>query len=506
MRLRSRPQLHPDESITSHYVRTLQACGLRPHDLHRRSSAKVDWDRVTPYRVQDQFFRSWSRLSHQPIDQLRAATMLRYKDAIPAFIDVATGKRELHQIARATWTWPSSTQACVACLDARPSVWKLEWRLPWIFDCPDHQRLLATHCRLCAQQFTEHHHCPLTLVQVPQWPNSPAILPATGQMIETAAFIRSVLAGEPADLGHVVAKGTEYLEGLRGLSGLIEHIERRRDSKSGSDSATIRRAAAAAPRDARRRAHLLSTAHELLAQPPDATADRLRTAIRESVDGTTSTGTWLRDHSHVTTLTEPIFAILANEQRSVGRVQLLGPSNPTLNVPQMIASDTWAKLKECTSASESTGRCYASMLLVKLTRSSTWAEAGAALNLPQDIASQVARTGTAKLIDDKRFTEIVARLVHEPATIDWRARERRMYALLDDQKWIAATAQEAGVPHLVAGLVRERLWALWAQGHPRVQLQRWPMSRSERQQVANQKRRLTAAQVQTMLDCVAKSG
>ena len=55
------------------------------------------------------------------------------------------------QRRRVKMTWHSvESRFCPACLAAARR-WQLEWRLPWIFACQRHSRLLADTCGTCGQ-------------------------------------------------------------------------------------------------------------------------------------------------------------------------------------------------------------------------------------------------------------------------------------------------------------------------------------------------------------------
>ena len=76
--------------------------------------------------------------------------------------------------------------------------------------------------------------------------------------------------------------------------------------------------------------------------------------------------------------------------------------------------------------SESTGRAFASMLLVKTQGDLTWRQAAAALELPERLGYSLARTGAARLnTDTGTFVEAVLdhTRCHSAAPVDYRAKE-----------------------------------------------------------------------------------
>jgi AraC-like DNA-binding protein len=51
---------------------------------------------------------------------------------------------------RMTWSFGRS-RYCPVCLEISRGRWQLEWRLPWVFACQQHSRLLADTCPACGQ-------------------------------------------------------------------------------------------------------------------------------------------------------------------------------------------------------------------------------------------------------------------------------------------------------------------------------------------------------------------
>jgi uncharacterized protein YidB (DUF937 family) len=51
---------------------------------------------------------------------------------------------------RMTWSFGRS-RFCPVCLEISRGRWQLQWRLPWVFACQEHSRLLADTCPVCGQ-------------------------------------------------------------------------------------------------------------------------------------------------------------------------------------------------------------------------------------------------------------------------------------------------------------------------------------------------------------------
>lgn len=411
--------------------------------------------------------------------------MARFGQAIPELDWVARGERSLNEVARMTWLWRGASQACVSCLAQQPSTWLLEWRLPWTFDCPIHGCLLATHCPVCSRLLTEGHNCLSQPRLIPTLAGTRGFTGQIGDCDEVGSRIRAALAGSPIPVSSGTASPAQYLKALRALSGLIEHMERGRTT----DRPPMRRAVAAAPREPIERARLLSLADDLLQQSPVHAAQQLVPLLdRVSIDGM-GVRTWLRDHTLRTSLIEPIIENLGDTRRTIGRVRMPEPcAVESARVPQLIWPQAWLDLRPYIRSSEATGRCFASMALVKMATGHTWAAVGDTLGLPPHLAHHVARKGKGDLLDQRAFTANLINL-RPVLDIDWRHRERQALALMDDESTLIEIARAIGAAHVELCLLRERIWNHWAEGHPFIPLTTWPASKTQRARAANQRRR-----------------
>lgn len=489
MSLRSRGTLDPAESLTSHYWRTLRACDLQPSDLAKVSKARVNWHGPCVFAPEAQLLRAWARLTAQPIELLRASTMSRFSQGVPEIKSVTVRALSLRQAARKTWIWRSSTQACLSCLAEAPQIWKLEWRLPWVFDCPRHDILLRSHCPSCSRILEEQHPClrhdlpPQLEITMP----SPELTSARS----SSRRIRNALHGEPQLILGTVVQPSDYLNSLRGLAGLIEHLERLQQGATGT-----RRAVVAAPRGAAARARLLCAADDLLQEPEGRTRQRLNSLVQLVPVTPAGLPTWLRDHSLLTSTTGPVLASLSSRRCSIGR-QRRDVTIDGRNIPQLIWAEDWILLRQYTASSESTGRGFASLALLKMATGSTWSVVGASLGFSTDVARHLARQGKAELTDESAFIDYLVR-TSPTEQLDWRSREQQAWAVMHDVGSLQDLAAVLASPHLDLLVLRERLWAEWALGHPAILKQTWPTQPRDRARLASQRRRWSAKQSQSL--------
>ncbi len=144
--------------------------------------------------------------------------------------------------------------------------------------------------------------------------------------------------------------------------------------------------------------------------------------------------------------------------------------------------------------SESTGRAFASMLLVKTQGDLTWRQAAAALELPERLGYSLARTGAARLnTDTGTFVEAVLdhTRCHSAAPVDYRAKEHIAMTDFRPQPALAQLRAHLRVPHLRDLLLRERIWTLWALGHPAL-VATTRDTKVKKARAATQRRRWTA--------------
>ncbi len=74
---------------------------------------------------------------------IEAMTWCRF-DGLVGTVDVARRRMKM--------TWPlGRSRFCPACLADSHGRWQLEWRLPWVFACQKHSRLLADSCPACGR-------------------------------------------------------------------------------------------------------------------------------------------------------------------------------------------------------------------------------------------------------------------------------------------------------------------------------------------------------------------
>jgi len=99
-------------------------------------------------------------------DTIAALTWCRF-DATAASVAVARRRTQT--------MWPfGRSRFCPACLQSTQGRWQLQWRLPWVFTCAAHSRLLADTCPACGQlQRTGGHWLRGKLVPTPERCSAP---------------------------------------------------------------------------------------------------------------------------------------------------------------------------------------------------------------------------------------------------------------------------------------------------------------------------------------------
>jgi hypothetical protein len=489
----------PGESLTSVVGRTLDIVGTNCPAI---TASDIDWRRVSNFACHAEV-TTWSQLTGLPAERLIGCTYRTHQEALPLYADILKGNATMAAVARKTWLWPGTTQACPECLVSTDNAWRLKWRLPWVFSCPEHQRLLTTSCPVCGQLLREHHQCPRSIrasgyawsdwirTQGPaaQTQPAPPTLQRTNVLTQSwtsaASRINAALDGIPhATAGEPPRTPADYLDSIRSLAGLYFHL----DQHNSTERQQRRRAVAAPPRDSSPRAQLIARASTTLALPHELAVARLtrELATVRPAEGLTA---WIGDHALRTPTTARLFDSITSTRTSIGRTRRAHITYPT-HVPQQIWPDTWLRLRPMLTTSTATGRTFASMLVVKTQQQCTWKQAAAMLGIPATLAHNIPRTGTARTT--VHATTLVDELLHgaqahEP--IDYRRRERIALHLHHDNA-LNELRQHLKAPHLSDLMLRERVWTDWALGHPALAARPHDTPR-ERERTANQRKRWT---------------
>lgn len=185
---------------------------------------------------------------------------------------------------------------------------------------------------------------------------------------------------------------------------------------------------------------------------------------------------WLTDHTVMTgTLTRLVMAAMAPYRRLSHRLDTGSPSNrlPTEHVPQVIPT--------ALARAHLVGSCYRSDLIVRafaslcLARSNlenaTWADAAAALGLPDETGIRLARTCTAALTinHDAWLTRLDAlRTGLGAELIDYRGREALIRHLATRSRWFTTWCREhrPGTRRTTKRHAITWLWFHHAHAHP----------------------------------------
>jgi hypothetical protein len=176
-------------------------------------------------------------------------------------------------------------------------------------------------------------------------------------------------------------------------------------------------------------------------------------------------------------------------------------------VPQLYWSDAWQAIRHMSSASTTTGRCFASLTLAKLALGVTWADAGAALGLSASLTLHVSRIGQQGVtVNSGSYIEALRdatshRLAR--AAPDYRQRRALAPKLLTTERHLSSLYLRLGATHLQPLLLRELIWTEWASGHPSMCKARQtcpPQSLTARRRIATQRHRWTPAASAALLD------
>lgn len=512
MHLPVRIRIDPEESITSYLHRSLDANELPLRDLPRLTGADVEWARLGVF-PDARTIRAIAHVTNTDYATLKSATMHRFALAMPELRRCLQALETTKAATKRTWLWPATTQSCPLCLSERPNLWHLEWRLPWIFECPAHQRILTTHCPECHGLLRERHRHPPRHAKAiePQQkkprssPHPPGVeqtprpqhmppwdygLTKTARARESAAGqrIRLALSAPSTECFGSQVDVSDYLATLRSLASLISHIDSPGVHAIG-DAGPNKRIANAPPRSAHTRAALLTRAVAICDLPATEATDSLAALLYRRPRTNESAASWARDRTVANKAFRPVLAKAIDTLRSPGRARSR-LTYASRFVPQLFWLDALCALRTTSHASDNTLRCYASMLTVKTQNDSiTWIEAGAALGIPSDRALAISRVAQRARVGNTRSLIEVLK-THLPArTVDYRCREQAILHLVNLDDLVQELAARSGKRSIHPHLVVERLWCGWALGHPMLCPGPDRIEPIERQRLAVQRRR-----------------
>lgn len=191
------------------------------------------------------------RLDQSQIQQM----LLRRYDGIAFDVPTFPNRVDLGMqvFAGREWVYLRQSSACPECLREDSGAWQLAWRLPLVFACLRHRRLLANDCPACRLPLASMRDSPtiphfVREVPRPGFCANPVDREDTGygrvpcgydlgrietpslkrwpRLLAAQARLGSALCGEPQIVGGIERTAGEYLHDVRVLAGLMLHVAR----------------------------------------------------------------------------------------------------------------------------------------------------------------------------------------------------------------------------------------------------------------------------------------
>ncbi|QFQ98375.1 TniQ family protein [Streptomyces phaeolivaceus] len=225
----------PDEALTGYILRLAHRLGTSP-------GAIAIWTGLTGGRKENVLFRipmrllhdlepgqvrlfsRTTRLSPDEIGRLVTSSFAgRYGPANRRFTPRSSAARMINDNA---WLLTRTPRYCPQCLTGDRSeiqrrhggAWRLSWRLPPVFACPRHRRLLRTNCPACRQPV---HAVEMNSIIARPWDEDlhptqcrTTIAPRTVGRLQSACGAQ---LAEPVGAGPEIAPDPQTLEHLLGL-------------------------------------------------------------------------------------------------------------------------------------------------------------------------------------------------------------------------------------------------------------------------------------------------
>jgi hypothetical protein len=342
-------------------------------------------------------------------------------------------------ITSGMWLYVAGSNVCPECLAERKGAWDIHWKLPWVFACTRHNRLLHDICPGCQNEFRAflkgRTTVPRALEQVPAptlCPNSavdtvigrdarrcnediiamPPVL-VDERIVIAQKTIREAIAGHPSTVCGERTAPAGYMSELRALVSLMRQLAEPEDFADLRPEAlaAVERAVAArapgkqiirhthsAPRDPWLRAGLMTLAVEMLSASDDE-AYSLRLAPLAARARTRLTARVPPREFSLRFGATPLLtrAMLANQPPwcpdAARRLQRPSPSltsasrTPALEprwVPQLVWPWAWdTHLRPFFGRQHhELARYFCSLAVVRVAAGLSWPEAADALNVP----------------------------------------------------------------------------------------------------------------------------
>jgi hypothetical protein len=411
------------------------------------------------------------------IPSIERATLMRFGDGLPLRLDGLDPlqRHSFRQVVTQGWFPLFGSQACPLCL-ADDGIWRVEWRLPIVAVCVEHELFLTTRCAGCGLRFRTHRHSPLRPQFGPQQPcgnlrglRNPCQHPVIAHPVETAAepvvdaakVVQRALAGQPARMMGEQADPRTYLAELRHLATLFLHLLSRQEATPIVDWAsdihvealkrtTQRRGprwGISPPQSAFVRGNVLSKSHEILSET---TLKQAATLLSPWLSLIADVGNgprgWLVNRTTRTATIERLVDAAVADRHHVGRRLDCMRSERTLRataVPQLIDVDIYREFfGGMLGGYEWTGRLYVSLCVVRTaTPAASWCDAAVHIGLDPGIGIRTARAASTRMrASPTVFADAVERARRAlPDDRDFRQRESRVRALAQESsEWYDA--------------------------------------------------------------------
>ena len=411
-----------------------------------------------------------SELSGISASSVRLATLARYDGDLPLCLNgFDPGQREsCRRVVAQGWFPPRSSQVCPRCI-ALDGIWRLQWRLPIITVCLNHQVFLISRCAGCGRAFRDNPRSPVRSIIGPSQPcgnNTGSDSPcrhsvidhwtevAAAPILHTTRAILDAMASRPVQMFGHQTDPRVYLAELRQLATLLVHLSARPEHLASAPwehelhrEARQRRTGVYGPlwnvrppRSAVVRGHALTEAHHILSQPSfdDATAAVLPwfDPISGIPGGPRS---WLTKRTRSTPVMRRIINVAIADRSDLGPRLSATRNSYTLrpqSIPQLIDADIYvATFERMLGTQERTGRLYVSLCIARtVTSAATWPDAAASIGVAPDLGLRIAVSVCRHVgVTPKVFADAVDAAVRMlPTDRDFRRRESAIRSLSED--------------------------------------------------------------------------
>jgi hypothetical protein len=448
-----------------------------------------------------------SKISCTPTTMLRSATLSRFGSGLPLWLD-EFDPRDRHSFRRIVtqgWFPTAGSQICPTCLREN-GIWKLDWRLPIVTACNEHQVFLVDSCAGCRDRFRLRRYSPLrpilgrdepcgNQIALRSYCHFPAISHAASSapldVLATSTTIADAISGKSQPVLGQWANAQTYLAELRHMATVLLHLattsrgpefvawahdlhseaSRRRTERRGP------RWGISPPRSASARGQALSAAHQILDEATvERGADRFAPWLQLIADFQGGPSNWLMNRTTRTASMQRLIDATLVSRRGAGRRIDYARSRRSLPleaIPHLIDRDIYQDLfLGMLDNYEHTGRLYVSLCIARLMiPCNTWSQAAAAIGLPPALGSRTARAASrrTRATPNDLAAATSRALAALPVNRDFRDRERRVHHLAETSgTWFEGWRMSVSPPRRATSLpyAVTWLWCEYAQGWP----------------------------------------